>query len=64
MPNKVHAVISAEISDAQVDPVLLDVLIKHMTHRPAGSINKNSPCLMVINIQNDIHGHFYRDNYW
>ncbi|KAL4144001.1 hypothetical protein QTP88_006246 [Uroleucon formosanum] len=41
-PNEVDAVISAEISNVQVDSGLHEVVIKNMIHGPCGTLNQNS----------------------
>ncbi|XP_050065709.1 uncharacterized protein LOC126554705 [Aphis gossypii] len=46
-PNEVDAVISAEIPNVQVDPGLHEVVIKNMIHGPCGTLNQNSPCMMM-----------------
>lgn len=40
-PNKVDAVISAEIPDVHVDPGLHEVVIKNMIHGLCGTLNQN-----------------------
>ncbi|XP_072380799.1 uncharacterized protein [Diabrotica undecimpunctata] len=45
-PNEVNAVISAEISNIEVDPGLHEVVIKNMIHGPCGTLNQNSPCMV------------------
>ncbi|XP_072398185.1 uncharacterized protein [Diabrotica undecimpunctata] len=45
-PNKVDAVISAEIAYVEVYPGLYEVVIKNMIHGPCGTLNQNSPYMV------------------
>ena len=44
-PNDIDKVISAELPDPDVDPVLHRIVKNHMVHGPCGLINTNSPCM-------------------
>jgi len=41
----IDAVISAEFPDPDQDPVLFEVIKKHMVHGPCGDLNRNSKCM-------------------
>ncbi|XP_073513990.1 uncharacterized protein [Phyllobates terribilis] len=45
-PTEIDNIISAELPDPQIDPLLLDTNTKNMIHGPCGSLNKNSPCMI------------------
>ncbi|GBM22643.1 hypothetical protein AVEN_144431-1 [Araneus ventricosus] len=44
-PEDVDNEIRADIPDTQEDPVLLDIVSKHMIHGPCGALNMKSPCM-------------------
>jgi len=44
--NQIDEVISAEIPDPTIDPVLHEIVCKHMIHGPCGEFNRNSPCMV------------------
>ena len=43
--NQIDSCISAELPDANADPLLFQVVSKHMLHGPCGNLNRNSPCM-------------------
>ena len=43
--NVTDDVISAEISDENVDKGLYGIVVKNMTHGPCGALNEKSPCM-------------------
>lgn len=45
LPNQIDRIISAELPDPQNDPLLFEIIKKHMIHGPCGSINPYSPCM-------------------
>ncbi|XP_073532421.1 uncharacterized protein [Phyllobates terribilis] len=45
-PTEIDNIISAELPDPQIDPLLFDTISKNMIHGPCGSLNKNSPCMI------------------
>ncbi|XP_045498452.1 uncharacterized protein LOC123696361 [Colias croceus] len=44
-PNQIDQVISAELPDPDVDPVLHQIVKSHMVHGPCGTLNPSSPCM-------------------
>ncbi|XP_055584901.1 uncharacterized protein LOC129737764 [Uranotaenia lowii] len=44
-PDQIDQVISAEIPDRDIDPLLFDIVINNMVHGPCGTLNVNSPCM-------------------
>ena len=42
----IDQIVSAEIPDAAADPVLHDLVRRHMIHGPCGSLNPASPCMV------------------
>lgn len=55
--SKTDDIISAELPDPKEDPVLFDIVSKHMIHGPCGSLNLNSPCMS----ENRCTCHYPRD---
>lgn len=45
-PNEIDLIISAELPDKNIDPILHEMVLKHMCHSPCGDINRSSPCMM------------------
>ncbi len=45
-PDEVDKVIRAELPDPVSDPVLFQLVTKHMIHGPCGPLNRNSPCMV------------------
>ncbi|XP_073529640.1 uncharacterized protein [Phyllobates terribilis] len=43
---EIDNIISAELPDPQIDPLLFDTITKNMIHGPCGSLNRNSPCVI------------------
>lgn len=44
-PNQIDDIISAEISDANIDNKLNDTVVKNMIHGLCGALNMTSPCM-------------------
>lgn len=44
-PNQLDDIISAEIPNSNLDPVLYENIKKHMIHGPCGKWNPKSPCM-------------------
>ncbi|XP_059223034.1 uncharacterized protein LOC131996874 [Stomoxys calcitrans] len=44
-PNQIDSVISAELPVKEDDPVLFEIVKKHMVHGPCGTLNRNSACM-------------------
>lgn len=44
-PDQLDDIISAELPDPEEDPILFNIVSKHMVHGPCGHINPNSPCM-------------------
>lgn len=44
-PEEIDSIISAEIPDRNVDPVLFLIVTSNMIHGPCGQHNNNSPCM-------------------
>lgn len=44
-PNNIDNIICAEIPDIEQDPVLHDLVLRHMIHGPCGIYNEQSPCM-------------------
>lgn len=44
-PDRVDEIISAELPQREIDPILFDLVVKHMIHGPCGSLNPSSPCM-------------------
>lgn len=43
--DQIDSIISAELPDSSIDPLLFQIICKHMIHGPCGVLNKNSPCM-------------------
>lgn len=43
--NEIDKIISAELPDQREDPILFDIIQKHMIHGPCGVLNPKSPCM-------------------
>jgi hypothetical protein len=43
-----QSIISAELPNREEDPVLFEIITKHMVHGPCGQINPNSSCMVDI----------------
>ena len=46
-PTDVDQVVRAEIPSPEEDPVLHDLVTKHMIHGPCGALNTSSPCMNI-----------------
>lgn len=46
MPANIDSVISAEIPDPELDPLLYDIVESTMILSPCGHLNRNSPCML------------------
>jgi hypothetical protein len=44
-PGQIDSVISAEIPNSNVDPILLEIIKNNMIHGPCGQINPGSQCM-------------------
>lgn len=44
-PNQINDIISAEFPNPNEDPVLFNIVKKHMIHGPCGNLNVNSTCM-------------------
>lgn len=45
LTSKIDDIINAELPDSNEDPVLFEIVSKHMIHGPCGTLNPNSPCM-------------------
>ena len=45
-PSEINTIISAELPDKKIDPILLELDKTQMVHGPCGSINRLSPCMV------------------
>ena len=45
--DQVDRIISAEIPNAETDPILYGMVKKFMVHGPCGLLNQNCPCMVV-----------------
>ena len=45
IPKEIDRVISAEISDPSLDPILYDIVTRNLIHGPFGQLNTKSPCM-------------------
>lgn len=44
-PDDIDSIIQAELPDPAVDPILFEIVSKHMIHGPCGSYNTRAPCM-------------------
>ena len=44
-PENIDDIISAELSDQTLDPILFEIVSKNMIHGPCGPLNTKSPCM-------------------
>lgn len=44
-PNNIDDIISAEIPNEHHDPILYEIIRKHMIHGPCGQMNSSAPCM-------------------
>ena len=45
MPDQIDSCIRAELPDETEDPVLFQIVSRHMLHGPCGTLNPSSPCM-------------------
>ncbi|GBP31644.1 hypothetical protein EVAR_84090_1 [Eumeta japonica] len=44
-PDQIDSIMAAELSVKKEDPVLYEIIKKHMFHGPCEALNPNSPCM-------------------